>query len=115
VGRRLSFRNSKLIEYVTISSTGNSLDFGDRTTSQYNLTALSNATRGIFAGGHNPTNTNIIDYVTMHLQEMLKILEICKNKNTDLTVAHHQLVEYLLEGGYTSHQNTIIDYITIQH
>ena len=53
------------INYVTISTTGNSQDFGDLTFSATGGTAgLSNATRGIFAGASTPAR-NVIDYVTL--------------------------------------------------
>jgi hypothetical protein len=58
------------IEYVTISSTGDSIQFGDLTRIA-NPAALSNSTRGIFAGGFSPTPAptgsldNTIDYVTI--------------------------------------------------
>ncbi len=56
------------IQYVTISSTGNSQDFGDLTDAiTYNPSGVSNNTRGIRCGGAtNPsTSVNILDYVTI--------------------------------------------------
>ena len=58
------------IEYITISSTGNSADFGDLVTAVYNPASLSSATRGIVAGGANlsPTpfaESNEITYITI--------------------------------------------------
>ena len=52
------------IEYVTIATTGNSQDFGDLTQGRGNFTGLCSSTRGVFAGGTNPSN-NIIDFVTI--------------------------------------------------
>ncbi len=57
-----------IIDYITISSTGNSTDFGDLTvargSSGNNFGGCSNGTseRGIFAGG---TTKNVIDYITI--------------------------------------------------
>jgi len=54
------------MSYITIASTGNSLNFGDLTTARWGLSAFSNSTRGIFFSGNTtPTNTNVIDYVTI--------------------------------------------------
>jgi len=56
------------IEYVTISSTGNAIDFGsDLNTATYGLGSGSNGTRGIFAGGVVPiaTRINNIDYINI--------------------------------------------------
>ena len=61
---------SNVIDYVTISTTGNSTSFGSLTLPRFNHSSLSNSTRGLFAGGlYNPgggyTNQNIIDYITI--------------------------------------------------
>ena len=58
------------ITYVTIASTGDSKDFGDMTIIRgiTGATQASNATRGIFAGGHSAPvtpSTNVIDYITI--------------------------------------------------
>lgn len=55
------------IQYVTIATTGNSLDFGDLTVARDQTTATSNSTRAVTAGGRNGTNDNLntIDYSTI--------------------------------------------------
>ena len=54
-----------IIEYVTISSTGNATDFGDLTRSVNATAGTSNGvnSRGIFGGGNGPVD--VIDYVTI--------------------------------------------------
>ena len=55
------------IDYVTIASLGDAIDFGDLTVSRY-PNATSSLTRGVFGGGFaQPANgrTNTIDYVTI--------------------------------------------------
>ena len=57
--------NINNINYLTISTQGNSLDFGDLTfASRAGTAGLSNSTRGIFGGADNPAR-NIIDFVTI--------------------------------------------------
>jgi len=54
------------IDYITIASTGNALDFGNLITARWGLSAFSNSTRGIFFSGNtSPANTNVIEYVTI--------------------------------------------------
>jgi len=53
-----------LIDYVTIATLGNALDFGDRTVSGWGVGSTSNDTRGIFFGG-NPSKHDVIDYITI--------------------------------------------------
>lgn len=51
------------IDYVTISTTSNAVDFGDMTEAKSNYGVLSNSTRGIRSGGNSAVNT--IDYITI--------------------------------------------------
>jgi len=58
--------STNVIQYVTISSTGNSQDFGDVGANSYGAAPFSNSTRGIFAfGTYGPANTNVMEYITM--------------------------------------------------
>ena len=61
-----------VLDYVTIGSTGNATDFGDLTRKSQYTGGVSNATRGVFAGGigstsddYGSTLLNIIDYITI--------------------------------------------------
>jgi hypothetical protein len=62
--------NTNIINYVTIASTGNALDFGELFIQKERRSSLANSTRGIFGGGSTdptgPSNTvNNIDYLTI--------------------------------------------------
>ena len=55
------------IDYITISTLGNSQTFGDYSTTRYTAGSCSDSTRGLWAGGQIPspfTFYNLIDYVT---------------------------------------------------
>ena len=57
-----------VIDYITMSSEGNAVDFGDLTSIRASIGAGSNATRGFVPGGtiaDSTTNTNVIDYLTI--------------------------------------------------
>ena len=56
-----------VIDYVTIASTGDAINFGDLTRTSNSGTPVSNAIRGLYGGGYYPSNnrTNIIDYFTI--------------------------------------------------
>jgi hypothetical protein len=62
-----SAANRSDIEFITISSTGNSTDSTfDLSVARHNLASLSSATRGIFIGGiGSPGSVNVIDYITI--------------------------------------------------
>ena len=54
------------IEYITIATTGDATDFGDLTTARrVEGGGTSSHTRGLFTGGHTPTQINTIDYITI--------------------------------------------------
>ena len=57
---------SDVIDYVTIASTGNAVDFGDRLNTTDTCAACASATRALNAGGYDGSATiNTIEYVTI--------------------------------------------------
>ena len=58
-------QNSAVIDYVTIASAGNTTTFGNLTDNSAYQKSLSNQTRGVNAGGWQPTISDVIDYVTI--------------------------------------------------
>ena len=53
------------IEYITMASMGNTVDFGDVSYVHNSSGSASNSTRGIIAGGRTPGDANNIEYVTI--------------------------------------------------
>ena len=98
------------IDYITIASTGNSLDFGDIATTGSGNAGCSNGTRGVSGGGYMGTATvNVMEYIT-----------IANTGNTsdfgDLSVARRNFgtasdgSRGVWAGG---NGNDVIDYVTI--
>ena len=56
---------SDRIESIQIQSLGRATDFGNLTQARRYTTSCSSSIRGVWAGGLYPTNTDIIDYVTI--------------------------------------------------
>ena len=56
-----------IIEYITIATTGNAIDFGDLTNRRTNISAASDGSRGVFTPGTSNTGSNsfTIDYITI--------------------------------------------------
>ena len=102
---------NNVIDYITISSTGNAQDFGDLLVSRYSIAACSSNTRGLFGGGGGPT-TNLIDYVT-----------IASTGNAqdfgDLFTGRYGLgacsssTRGVVGGGFAGAFTNLIDYVTI--
>tara|TARA_B100002019_G_C21157169_1_gene541326 strand:- start:23 stop:997 length:975 start_codon:yes stop_codon:yes gene_type:complete len=55
------------INSITIGTLGNSVDFGDLSAARYYLQGLSSSTRGVVAGGQNPSSstTDTIEFITI--------------------------------------------------
>jgi hypothetical protein len=107
--------DTNVIQYITISSTGNSQDFGDISYAAYGQGGCSSSVRGLFAGGTpngGPTNVNNIEYVI-----------ISSTGNTldfgDLTVGRRgsgscsSPTRGLFAGGRNPGDLNTIDYVTI--
>ena len=54
-----------IMDYITIASTGNSIDFGNLLAAIDNMGASASSTRGVFTGGSSPTNSNVMQYITI--------------------------------------------------
>jgi hypothetical protein len=63
-GYNISGGSQDILDYITISSTGDATDFGDLTVTRSVSSSMSNLTnnRGIFSGA---TTSNTIDYITI--------------------------------------------------
>ena len=104
------FKNN--IGYITISSKGDTQDFGDLITARNSFATFNSPTRGCFAGGASPSKINTIEYVT-----------IATTGNAsdfgDLTVARNyaggcgSAIRGLVGGGSDPSAVNTIDYVTI--
>ena len=102
-----------VLQYITISTTGASIDFGDVAHAQYySHGGASSATRGVFGGAYQPSMSDSIDYITM----------ATLGNSTDfgdLTVSRFSLTATssttrgVFMGGKTPSVQNTIDYITI--
>ena len=63
-GGRLDSDLLNTIDYITISTLGDALDFGDLTVARRRIASASSSTRGVWAGGYSPDKDEI-DYVTI--------------------------------------------------
>ena len=52
------------ILYLTVSTLGDTQEFGDLSSQKYATAGLGSRTRGVFAGGYNPSQVNTIEFVT---------------------------------------------------
>ncbi len=96
------------IEYITISTLGDAVDFGDLSRTNGGGAASASTTRGVYAGGSAPT-TNTVDHLTIATQG--NSVDV-----GDLTVARGNLagfsnqVRAIQGGGATPSQSNVIDF-----
>jgi len=58
---------SNVIEYITMASSGDAIDFGDLPTNYGSeMSACASSTRGLFGGGYFPARSNAISYVQIN-------------------------------------------------
>ena len=108
---------SDRMQYITISTTGNSIDFGNLSLARYYVRGTASSTRGVFAGGTypSPAVTDTIDFVTISSGGGT-------NDFGDMSINRNGLAAFgnetrgILAGGYTTPLNTqtnLIEFVNI--
>jgi hypothetical protein len=99
------------IDYLTISTLGNTSDFGDATISEKRRSPVNSATRGVWAAGSGSTNT--IDYVTIAtLGNAIDFGDLDRTTSYSMFSASSCTRGTFAAGGFPSHVNNI-SYIQI--
>jgi hypothetical protein len=107
---------TNIIAYITISTLGNTQDFGDLTITRGGIMSRSNATRGVFGGGYSPTLTNNIDYITITtLGNAIKFGELSQSRQMYIGDGNcASSTRGVFAGGYVAPTGVnTIDYVTI--
>ena len=101
---------SNVIQYITISSTGNATDFGDLTVARLHGAGAASSTRGVFTGGTFGGTT--IDYVTVSSTGNATDFGDPANERTSGHGAFNNDTRAVIAGGHNSSTNAL-EYITI--
>ena len=102
---------SNHIDYITISSTGNSQDFGDLSDGKLRLGASGSSTRGIFAGGKTPSLVNVMEFVTIATRGDALDFGDLLNARDELGGAGNNIRALFFTGSAPSSTN-VIEYVT---
>ena len=76
--------NNAIIEFLQVSTLGNSISFGNLTVSRDcpGMGCVSDGTRGLFMGGWvSPTDTDVIDYIAPVFQNTMDFITIATTGN----------------------------------
>ena len=101
-----------LIEFITISTTGNAQDFGDLTVARGSIFGCSSNVRGVFAGGVSPSQDNTIDFVNIETTGDAKDfgdLSVVAYNGSGASNSTRGVFALGQAGGYSN----LIDFITI--
>tara|TARA_B100000287_G_scaffold320413_1_gene304336 strand:- start:101 stop:1225 length:1125 start_codon:yes stop_codon:yes gene_type:complete len=103
------------IDYITIPTTGDAIDFGDMSAGRIGATGLSNQTRGCWAGGYSyspgpRTTRDVIDYITIASTGAAKDFGNLQNAKE---FSSQSSCASTTRGIYFRCTGNIIDYITI--
>jgi hypothetical protein len=61
-----SYNNQNVIQYITMASDGNAINFGDLTEGSDSPAGVANQVRAVISGGYvTPTNINRMEYITI--------------------------------------------------
>ena len=105
------FKN--LIEYVTISSTGNSFDFGDLSEVKNSAMPASDGVRGIYAGGANPAQQKDIEFVQIASKGNSSNFGELTGKTTRGGTSGCNSTRGIFVSGVAPAANNVIEYITM--
>ena len=109
-----SYPAGNQIDFFNIDTTGNSVDFGNRTISAQQPGSAASRTRGCVAGGYGSSNSNIIDFVTMASQGDAQDFGDLTSAGHGVSMCINDSTRGVFAGRVSSptFENTI-DYITI--
>ena len=106
------------MDYVTISTAGNAISFGDASANyEHKIGATASNTRGLFAGGNAPGQVNTIDFITISstgnasdfgdLTTVANTTAGCGNQTRGIFCNGHR------SNSGSPYNSDVIDYVTI--
>ena len=105
---------SDVIEYINISSSGNGVDFGDMVSARGGPGGCGSRTRGIIAGGGEPSRVDKIDYITIaSTGNATDFGNLTQSRSQDGNNGGNSATRGLFAAGTTPSLVNTIDYVTI--
>lgn len=106
---------SNVIDYISISTTGNAIDFGDLTLARFSLASCASTTRACAAGGEasGGSNTDRIDFVTIASTGNATTFGNLGNNTNYGTAGCNSSTRGVFAGGLTNWPSNVIEFITI--
>ena len=106
--------NNNTIEYNTMETLSNSLDFGDLTNINAQMGAMSDHTRLIFVGGSQPGHKDVLQFITISSTgDATDFGDVTSGQATN-AYAGAAKTRGVFHAGNTPSQNNTLEYVTLQ-
>ena len=103
----------KTIDFVTIPTLGDAIDFGDMTTARNSHSGCSNSTRGLIVSGQNPSNLDSIEYITIATEGNGTDFGDISTSGRDYQGSCASATRGVNAGGQTPSKQNVIEFVTI--
>jgi hypothetical protein len=100
------------IDYVTIPSSGDAVNFGDATVARRHQGSCCSSTRGVAAGGYSPAAEDVIDFITISTLGNAADFGNLPTGNYGVSGASNS-VRGIFSMGSNPTRNNVINYLTI--
>ena len=101
-----------ILDFITIATRGNAQDFGDTIESGNGSASGSSSTRGIYAGGGEPGNSNTISFITIATKGNAENFGDL-TQSTSQNAGTSSQTRFIRAGGSTPSLTDVIDFVTI--
>lgn len=102
-----------VIDYITVSTTGNATDFGDLSVARSHGASAASSTRALWQAGDTGSNSDVIDYVTIATTGNATDFGNVTEARSSGACGFSNETRALCCGGYTTGYANVMDYITI--
>ena len=103
----------KTIQFVTIPTLGDAVNFGELITARNSHSGCSNSTRGLIVSGQNPSNLNSIEFITIATEGNGTDFGDISTNGRDYQGSCASATRGVNAGGQTPSKINVIEFVTI--
>ena len=103
----------KTIQFVTIPTLGDAVNFGELITARNSHSGCSNSTRGLIVSGQNPSNLNSIEFITIATEGNGTDFGDISTNGRDYQGSCASATRGVNAGGQTPSKLNVIEFVTI--
>jgi len=103
----------RTIQFVTIPTLGDAVNFGELITARNSHSGCSNSTRGLIVSGQNPSNLNSIEFITIATEGNGTDFGDISTNGRDYQGSLASATRGVNAGGQTPSKQNVIEFVTI--